>query len=376
MCEHSFEPLKNDLILRTAWGHHVERAPVWIMRQAGRYLPEYHEAKGGRDFFECCRNPEIASTLTLQPIERYEGLLDASIIFSDILVIPQAMGMTVEMVDKKGPHFPNPLKNPDDGQYAELMKRDVDVGTELDYVYKAITLTRKKLAGRVPLIGFCGAPWTLFCYMVEGGGTKLFIETKKWIFRYPGATKAMLQKIAALCVEYLALQVKAGAQMVQIFDSWAGELSPSSFKTFCEPYLAHIADNLPRRLKDLGLDPVPMIVFPKGAWYSIDSVCNLAYDVIGLDWTHDPAEAVKTRGKRPITFQGNADPGVLYGSHESITEVVEEMVKGFGGGKKGWIANLGHGITPMVNPEDLKFYLQEIHRLTSMENSGNQDREG
>lgn len=180
---------------------------------AGRYLPEYHEAKGGRDFFECCRDPEIASTLTLQPIERYEGLLDASIIFSDILVIPQAMGMTVEMVEKKGPHFPNPLKDPEDGQYAELMARQVDVANELNYVYKAITLTRKKLAGRVPLIGFCGAPWTLFCYMVEGGGTKLFIQTKKWIFKYPAATKAMLQKIASLCVEYLALQVKAGAQV-------------------------------------------------------------------------------------------------------------------------------------------------------------------
>jgi uroporphyrinogen decarboxylase len=223
----------------------VERPPIWIMRQgkfsstiavplhstvelrlrflticfirrriiAGRYLPEYHEAKGARDFFECCRDPEVASTLTLQPIERFAGLLDAAIIFSDILVIPQAMGMVVEMVDKKGPHFPNPLKSPTDGQYDEVMKREVDVASELDYVYKAITLTRKKLAGRVPLIGFCGAPWTLFCYMVEGGGTKLFIQTKTWIYKYPEETKKLLQKIAEVCVEYLALQVKAGAQV-------------------------------------------------------------------------------------------------------------------------------------------------------------------
>ncbi|KAI1382069.1 uroporphyrinogen decarboxylase [Hypoxylon crocopeplum] len=362
---HEFEPLVNDLILRTARGEDVERAPIWIMRQAGRYLPEYHEAKGNRDFFECCRTPEIASTLTLQPIERFAGLLDASIIFSDILVIPQAMGMVVEMVEKKGPHFPDPLKSPDDGQYSKVLSKDVDVAVELDYVYKAITLTRKKLKGRVPLIGFCGAPWTLFCYMVEGGGTKFFIESKKWIYRYPDATKALLQKISEVCVEYLALQVQAGAQLVQVFDSWSGELSPSTFKKFSEPYLAYISENLPKKLAELGLERVPMIVFPKGSNYALDSVCNLGYDVVGLDWLIDPAEAVKVRGDRKIVFQGNADPGVLYGSRESISETVKGMVEGFGGGKKGWIANLGHGITPFVKPEDLKFYLEEIQRLSS-----------
>jgi uroporphyrinogen decarboxylase len=170
-------------------------------------------AKGSHDFFECCRSPEIASTITLQPIERYEGLIDAAIIFSDILVIPQAMGMEVVMLDKKGPHFPNPLKSPEDSQYKEVMAREVDVKKELDYVYNAITLTRQKLKGRVPLIGFCGAPWTLFCYMVEGGGSKIFKEVKSWIFKYPEDTKAILQKIAELCVEYLALQVEAGAQV-------------------------------------------------------------------------------------------------------------------------------------------------------------------
>jgi uroporphyrinogen decarboxylase len=180
---------------------------------AGRYLPEYHEAKGKHDFFECCRSPEIASTLTLQPIERYEGLIDAAIIFSDILVIPQAMGMEVIMVDKKGPHFPDPLQTPEDKQYTEVLERKVDVAESLDYVYKAITLTRQKLAGRVPLIGFCGAPWTLLCYMVEGGGSKMFIQTKTWIYKYPEESKALLQKIAELCVEYLALQVQAGAQV-------------------------------------------------------------------------------------------------------------------------------------------------------------------
>ncbi|KAK5628078.1 hypothetical protein RRF57_003793 [Xylaria bambusicola] len=331
-------------------------------RKAGRYLPEYHEAKGNRDFFECCRDPEVASTLTLQPIERFAGLLDASIIFSDILVIPQAMGMVVEMVDKKGPHFPNPLKSPDDGQYSNVLNKRVDVVAELDYVYKAITLTRMKLDGRVPLIGFCGAPWTLFCYMVEGGGTKLFVESKKWIYKYPRETCAMLQKISEICVEYLALQVQAG---VQVFDSWAGELSPATFKKFSEPYLAYIAQKLPSKLADMNLDVVPMIVFPKGANQSLDSACNLGYNVVGLDWLVDPADAVRIRGDRQIVFQGNADPGVLYGSKESISETVKSMVEGFGGGKGGWIANLGHGITPFVKPDDLKFYLEEIQRLTS-----------
>lgn len=181
--------------------------------QAGRYLPEYHEVKGNRDFFECCRTPEIACALTLQPIERYEGLIDAAIIFSDILVIPQAMGMTVEMVDKKGPHFPDPLISPENQQYWEIMDRKVDVEKSLDYVYKAIALTRQKLAGRVPLIGFCGAPWTLLCYMVEGGGSKLFVQAKTWIYKYPEESQSLLQKIAELCVEYLARQVVAGAQV-------------------------------------------------------------------------------------------------------------------------------------------------------------------
>jgi len=362
---HKFEPLKNDLLIRTAWGQKVERPPMWVMRQAGRYLPEYHEAKGNHDFFECCRSPEIASTLTLQPIDRFAGLVDAAIIFSDILVIPQALGMTVEMVDKKGPHFPQPLKSPDDGQYAKVLSKEVDVAAELDYVYKAITMTRHKLKGRVPLFGFCGAPWTLFCYMVEGGGSKLFIQTKTWIYKYPEETKAMLQKIAEVCVEYLALQVQAGAQIVQVFDSWAAELSPTTFKEFAQTYLAYIADNLPKRLKEKNLEPVPMVVFAKGAWYALDSLCDLGYQVVGLDWLQDPADAVKIRGNRPVVLQGNADPGILYGTKENVTATLEKMIEGFGGGKQGWISNLGHGITPGVDPDMLKFYFEEIHRITS-----------
>lgn len=314
-----------------------------MLIKAGRYLPEYHKAKGGHDFFECCRSPEIASTLTLQPIERYEGLVDAAIIFSDILVIPQAMGMTVEMVEHKGPHFPSPLKKPSDGQYAEILEKDVNVKKELDYVYKAITLTRQKLKGRVPLFGFCGAPWTLFCYMVEGGGSKLFVQVKTWIYKYPNESSWMLEKLAELCVEHLALQVKAGAQIVQVFDSWAAELSPSSFKDFSLPYLRYISKHLPKRLKELEQEQVPMVVFAKGAWYALDALCESGYQVVGLDWLQDAADAVKI-AKGRVVLQGNADPGVLYGSKEAITTVVEDMVAGFGGGKQGWIANLGHGM--------------------------------
>ncbi|MCJ1402461.1 Uroporphyrinogen decarboxylase in heme biosynthesis [Xylographa trunciseda] len=375
-----FAPLKNDLILRAARGEEVERPPIWVMRQAGRYLPEYHKEKGDNDFFQCCRTPEIASNLTLQPIKHFKGLIDCAIIFSDILVIPQAMGMTVEMVDNQGPHFPKPLKSPSDEQYTQVMDKSVNVQKELDYVYEAIKMTKEKLQGEVPLFGFCGAPWTLLCYMVEGGGSKIFKEVKTWIYKYPSESKALLQKIAEVCVEYLALQVQAGADIVQVFDSWAGELSPSSFKQFSLPYLRYISKELPHRLKDLELELVPMVVFAKGAWYALDDLCNSGYNVVGLDWLHNPADAVRIANGR-VALQGNADPGVLYGNRESITKLVEEMVLGFGGGKKGWIVNLGHGlsnrsirnftltavlgITPKVVPEDLEFFFKEIRRVTS-----------
>ncbi|KAF2482450.1 uroporphyrinogen decarboxylase [Neohortaea acidophila] len=364
MSKHNFAPLKNDLLLRTARGEKVSRPPIWVMRQAGRYLPEYHKAKGDRDFFECCRDPEIASTLTLQPIERYAGLIDAAIIFSDILVIPQAMGMEVIMHPGTGPLFPDPLIEPEDKQYQEIMEREVDVQKELGYVFDALTLTRQKLDGRVPLFGFCGAPFTLLCYMVEGGGSKLFKQIKTWLYKYPEQSKKLLQKIAELCTEYLALQVQAGAQIVQVFDSWAGELSPSVFREFAFPYLKYICDHLPGRLAKLGEEKVPMVVFAKGAWYALEDLCKTNYDIVGLDWLHAPKQAYAIAQKYGKVVQGNADPGVLYGGHEAITRVVGEMVDGFGGGKQGWIANLGHGVTPKVDPDDLKFFFEEIHRLS------------
>lgn len=247
--------------------------------------------------------------------------------------------MTVEMLDKKGPHFPDPLRVPSD---MDKLRTTVDVKEQLGYVFDAITLTRKKLAGRVPLLGFVGAPWTLMSYMIEGGGSKMFIHAKTWIFKYPTESKRLLERITEVCIEFLAQQVVAGAQMVQVFDSWAGELTPHDFAIFALPYLRAIAERLPVRLKELGETPVPMTVFAKGAWYALDELCQSGYQVVGLDWLHDPAEAVRVADGR-VTLQGNFDPNVLYGGREHITEAVERTVKGFGGGKQGWIVNLGHG---------------------------------
>lgn len=275
-------------------------------------------------------------------MDRYEGLIDAAIIFSDILVIPQAMGMQIEMIDNRGPHFPEPLQSPDSSQYARIMLKEVNVAEELEYVYKAISLTRQKLQGRVPLIGFCGAPWTLLCYMAEGGSSRMFVHSKTWIYKYPQDAKALLKKIANICVEHLALQVASGAQFLQVFDSLAGELSPSSFSSFSLPYLRHISTSLPARLKDMGLQPVPMTVFAKGAWYAFEDLCDSGYDVVSLDWLHDPAQAMEV-AKGRVTIQGNADPGILYGGRVAIKEAVRSMVEGFQQGRQGWIVNLGHG---------------------------------
>lgn len=341
----NFAPLKNDLILRAAKGEKVERPPIWIMRQAGRYLPEYHEVKGDRDFFQCCQDAEIASAITIQPVDHFDGLIDAAIIFSDILVIPQAMGFDIKMVDGKGPVFSDPLRKPEDLDRIDL---NPDVKTKLAWAYKAITLTRTKLNGRVPLLGFVGAPWTLLVYMTEGQGSKMFRFAKEWIFKYPEAAHKLLQATSDACVEFLAQQVVAGAQMVQIFESWAGELGPDEFNEFALPYLRQISAKLPPRLKELGIEEkIPMTVFAKGAWYALDDLCDSGYDCVSLDWLYKPEDAVKVVNGRRITLQGNLDPGVMYGSDEAIAKKVEKMLKGFG--KQNYIINFGHGTHPFMD---------------------------
>ncbi|QLL32194.1 hypothetical protein HG536_0C03620 [Torulaspora globosa] len=358
-----FAPLKNDLILRAARGEKVERPPCWIMRQAGRYLPEYHEVKNGRDFFETCRDAEIASEITIQPVRRYAGLLDAAIIFSDILVIPQAMGMKVEMVDGKGPHFPTPLRT--ESELRTVLEYEVDVLKELDWAFEAITLTRKKLEGQVPLFGFCGGPWTLLVYMTEGGGSRLFRFAKEWINKRPDLSKKLLQKITDVAVEFLSQQVVAGAQILQVFESWGGELSCDDFDEFSLPYLRQIASKVPQRLAELGItEKIPLVVFAKGSWYALDKLCDAGYDVVSLDWLWDPKEACRINHGR-VTLQGNLDPGVMYGTNEMITKKVERMISGFGGGKQRHIVNFGHGTHPFMDPEKIRFFLEECHRIGS-----------
>ncbi|KAF9426879.1 Uroporphyrinogen decarboxylase in heme biosynthesis [Podila epigama] len=351
----AFPPLKNDLILRAARGEKTERAPVWVMRQAGRYLPEFRAERVENDFFKICRTPELATKVTLQPIDRYEGLLDASIIFSDILVVPQAMGLEVEMIPGKGPHFPNPLVVPSD---MSRLRENVDVDKELKYVFEAITMTRHGLRGRVPLIGFVGAPWTLMAYMIEGGGSKTLSKAKEWIFKHPKASHELLDRITDVCVDFLVGQVQAGAQMLQVFDSWGGELGPHDFEQFSLPYLTKIVS----RVKEtLGSEAVPMSVFAKGSWYALEQLSVIGYDTVSIDWTHDPAQA-KALTKGRVTLQGNMDPSVLYGGDEAIVAAVERMVRGFGSTGR-YIANLGHGILPTVPVEAMELFLKTVHRV-------------
>lgn len=352
-----FPKLKNDLILRAARGEQVERPPVWIMRQAGRYLPEYKEYKGDSDFFELCQNAEKASTLTIQPIVHYPDLIDAAIIFSDILVIPQALGMQVEMKEGVGPSFPQPLRDPKID--ISRLNFHPDVTKELAWAFEAITLTRHKLEGRVPLIGFVGAPWTLLVYMIEGGGSRMFRFVKEWIYTWPEESLRVLRLLTETCIEFLAHQVKAGAQMVQVFDSWAGELGPVEFKKFSLPFLTEISEKLPVRLKELGLEPVPMTVFAKGAWYALADLEKTNYNTVSLDWTHDPQQARSVVTSK--TLQGNLDPGTIYGSDEAITASVERMMKGFN--KQKYIVNFGHGTHPFMNPDKIGWFLKEVHRV-------------
>lgn len=357
----SFPKLKNDLILRAARGEKVERPPVWIMRQAGRYLPEYLEFKGSDDFFELVRTPEKAATITIQPIDHYPDLLDAAIIFNDILVVPQVLGLDVQMKEGTGPHFPEPLRSIED---LDRLVWNPNVKEDLDWAYKAITLTRQRLEGRVPLFGFCGAPWTLMVYMIEGGGSKMFRFAREWIYSKQESSHKLLKLLTETCTEFLARQVEAGAQIVQVFDSWAGELGPTEWREFSLPYLKYIADNLPKRLQELGLEPVPMTVFAKGAWYAIDELTQTNYNVIGVDWLHDPSELVdQVQGKKVL--QGNLDPGVMYGDEATITRKVEEMISGFGGGKQNYIVNFGHGTQPFMKADKVGWFLKEVHRVGS-----------
>jgi uroporphyrinogen decarboxylase len=335
--------LKNDLLLKALRQEPVERPPVWMMRQAGRYLPDYIKLREKYDFFTRVQTPELATEITLQPVDQVG--VDAAIIFSDILVIPQAMGMEVLMEEGKGPLLPKVISSEKD---IDALNTD-DAANRLKYVLDALTLTKKELNGRVPLIGFAGAPWTIFCYMIEGKGSKTWEKAKQFAYVHPQLATALLQKITTITIDYLKEQVKAGADTVQVFDSWAGALSPADFKQFAQPWLLRIAQAL--------RDDAPVILFPKGTWYALDDLSKSGAAGLGLDWSVDPATARKLTGNR-ITLQGNLDPARLLSPIPEIRKAVQTMIDDFG--PRSYIANLGHGITPNVPVDNAKAFVDAV----------------
>ncbi|HZW69451.1 MAG TPA: uroporphyrinogen decarboxylase [Hanamia sp.] len=335
--------LKNDLLLKALRGENVERPPVWMMRQAGRYLPEYIALREKYDFFTRVQTPELAAEITLQPVKRIG--VDAAIIFSDILVIPQAMGVEVLMEEGKGPLLPNVVKIEKD--VISLFTDKVE--EKLDYVMKALTLTKQELNGDVPLIGFAGAPWTILCYMVEGKGSKTWEKAKEFCFTQPDLAHQLLQKITDTTIHYLKAQIKAGADVVQVFDSWAGSLSPEDFKRFAQPYLIQIADALQ--------DDAPVILFAKGSWYALKDLSESSASALGIDWCISPKTARELTAEK-ITLQGNFDPAKLLLPIDDIKKEVKKMISEFGIQK--YIVNLGHGITPNIPVDHAKAFVDAV----------------
>lgn len=337
--------LQNDLFLRACKRQPVERTPIWMMRQAGRYLPEYRAVREKADFLTMCKTPELAAEVTLQPIDLIG--VDAAIIFSDILVIPEAMGMNLEMHEGKGPIFPKPIRNERDANELKIIEPDKD----LKYVLDAVSLTKKELNGRVPLIGFSGAPWTLLTYMVEGRGSKNFAEVKKLIYNNPELAHKLLSKISDAVADYLNAKIEAGADAVQIFDTWGGILTPDDFNEFSLQYIQQIVSKLKKKDE-------PVIVFAKGVHYTIEALVGTGADVIGLDWTMNLGEVRKKVGDN-VALQGNMDPTKLYSTADGIKKEASRILESFGNGS-GHIFNLGHGILPDVPPANAKLLVDFV----------------
>lgn len=337
--------LKNDLFLRACKKQTVERTPIWIMRQAGRYLPEYRAIRERADFITMCKTPELAAEVTIQPVDIIG--VDAAIIFSDILVIPEAMGMNLEMIESKGPKLYEPIRNLDQINNLKV----IDPYKDLKYVLDAVALTKKELNNRVPLIGFAGSPWTLMTYMVEGGGSKNFSEIKKFIYNQPEAAHLLLEKISDAVAEYLSAKIEVGANAIQIFDTWGGLLSQSDFKEFSLQYIEKVISKIKRKEE-------PIIVFAKGVHHSLDDLANSGADVISLDWTMNLGEVRNKIGSK-VALQGNLDPTVLYANKDKIKEEAVKVLSSFGKGS-GHIFNLGHGILPDVDPENAKYLVEVI----------------
>ncbi len=336
---------KNDLFLRACKRQNVERTPIWIMRQAGRYLPEYRAVRAKADFLTMCKTPELAAEVTIQPVDIIG--VDAAILFSDILVIPEAMGMHLEMNEGKGPVFPNPIRTVDD---AKLLK-NIDPTKELKYVLDAVSLTKKNLDNRVPLIGFSGSPWTLLTYMVEGKGSKNFSEVKKLIYNNPDLAHAILDKLSDTIADYLSAKIEAGCNAVQIFDTWGGILSQNDFEEFSLRYVEKIISQIKRKDE-------PVIFFAKGVHFGLEKMANSGANVLGLDWTMNLTEVRKAVGDK-VALQGNLDPTVLYANKDYIKKAVNDVLKSFGKGN-GHVFNLGHGVLPDIDPENVKALVKYV----------------
>lgn len=335
--------LKNDLFLKALKGETVERPPVWMMRQAGRYLPDFMKLKDKYDFFTRCRTPELATEITVMPIDQVGT--DAAILFSDILVVPQAMQIDVEMRPGVGPWLPNPIRDT-----KSLDKVVVpNVYEELGYVYEAIKLTKEALNDRVPLIGFAGSPWTILCYCVQGQGSKNFDKAKEFCFTQPVLAHQLLQKITDTTIAYLKGKVEVGVDAVQVFDSWGGMLSPGDYQEFSWKYMQQIIDALK--------DEVPVIAFGKGCWFALDTMAKSGASALGVDWTCSPKNARYLTGGQ-ITLQGNFDPSRLLSPPAEIKKMVKEMIDAFG--KDRYIANLGHGILPNIPVENAIAFVEAV----------------
>lgn len=351
-----FAPLQNDTFLRALLRQPTDYTPVWLMRQAGRYLPEYRATRErAGSFLGLAKNPDYATEVTLQPIDRYP--LDAAILFSDILTVPDAMGLGLYFVDGEGPKFERPLRTEAD----VMALRAPDLGS-LDYVFNAVTQIRTELNGRVPLIGFSGSPWTLACYMVEGGGSKEFHTIKKMLYNRPDLMHHILATNAAAVAQYLNAQIDAGAQAVMIFDSWGGALADGAYQAFSLEYMRQVVAQL-KRDKD-GVK-IPAVVFTKGGGHWIEEIATIGADAVGLDWTVNLARARGLVG-RQVALQGNLDPAILFASPEQIQAEVAKVLASYGrpAAGEGHVFNLGHGISQFTPPESVAAMVEAVHALS------------
>ncbi|MCF6182069.1 uroporphyrinogen decarboxylase [Lutibacter sp.] len=335
--------IKNDLFLKALKGETVSRPPVWMMRQAGRFLPEFRALREKYDFFTRCRTPELASEITVQPYRRFG--MDAAIIFSDILVVPQAMNINFEMRPNVGPWLENPIRSLKDVEQVIVP----EINETLGYVMDAIKLAKEKLNNEVPLIGFAGSPWTILCYCVQGQGSKTFDKAKEFCFTQPIAAHTLLQKITDTTIAYLKEKVKAGVDAVQIFDSWGGMLSPVDYQEFSWKYINQIIEALK--------DDAPVIAFGKGCWFALEKMANSNVSALGVDWTITPKMARKLIGNK-ITLQGNLDPTRLLSPPKEIKKLVAKMIDDFG--KDKYIVNLGHGILPYTPLDNAKAFIEAV----------------